>query len=406
MHIRPILSAMRRNKVGAFLISLQMAVTLAILGNAAFIIEQRVHLMARPSGVNEADTFVMYNQWIGQPPDLKARAAADLAALRGLPDVADAYATNCFPLNQSGWSGGLERGPQQKQPTARNAIYFVDEHWLDTLQARLIAGRNFRPDEITDLADGDRQVPPVIIVSKALADAMFPSQPALGKTVYIAHQPTTIIGIVERLQTPWVSANSFGKDFVENSMLTPFRYNSAAYAKYVIRARPGHLDAAMQAVQQKLYQLSRERVLTKVKSYAQVRADAYRDDRGLAIILGVVSTALVAVTAFGIVGLTSFWVTQRRRQIGVRRALGATKSAILAYFQTENAMIAAAGAAVGIVLAVALNLWMVSSFEMSRIGALYVVVPTLAVVVLGQFAVLWPALRAASIPPALATRAA
>jgi putative ABC transport system permease protein len=406
MHIRPILSAMRRNKVGAFLISLQMALTLAILGNAAFIIEQRLDLMARPSGIDEAGLFTMTNQWIGQPQDLKARVAADLAALRNLPDVADAYVTNSFPLEQSGWSTGLSLSAEQKQSTARAALYFADEHTIDTLRARLIAGRTFSADEIGDIADNDSQTAPVIIVSKALAEAMFPGQPALGKTVYNGHKPATIIGIVDRLQTPWVNADSFGKDFVENSMMAPYHYLSVDYDKYVVRARPGRLDAAMQAVQQKLYQLSRERVLTKVKSYTQVRAEAYRDDRGLAIILAVVCAALVAVTAFGIVGLTSFWVAQRRRQIGVRRALGATKQAILAYFQTENAIITASGAAVGIALAVALNLWMVTSFEMSRIGMLYVLAPALAVVLLGQFAVLWPALRAASIPPALATRAA
>ncbi|MBV8063823.1 MAG: hypothetical protein JOY51_09510, partial [Nevskia sp.] len=59
MHIRPILSAMRRNKVGALLISLQMAVTLAILGNAGFIVQQRLQLMARPSGMDEANTFML-----------------------------------------------------------------------------------------------------------------------------------------------------------------------------------------------------------------------------------------------------------------------------------------------------------------------------------------------------------
>jgi putative ABC transport system permease protein len=69
-------------------------------------------------------------------------------------------------------------------------------------------------------------------------------------------------------------------------------------------------------------------------------------------------------------------------------------------------MIAAAAAVVGVALALGLNLWMVTTFEMNRIGVVYVLSGAVAVVLLGQFAVLWPALRAASIPPALATRAA
>ncbi|MFI4980586.1 MAG: ABC transporter permease, partial [Nevskiales bacterium] len=172
-----------------------------------------------------------------------------------------------------------------------------------------------------------------------------------------------------------------------------------------VRAQPGQLDAVMQAAQKKLFEVNRNRVIEKVRSYAQIRADAYRNDRALAIILGTVSAALLAVTAFGIVGLTSFWVTQRRRQIGVRRALGATRRAILTYFQTENGIIAGIGALLGMALAVGLNLWMVTALEMQRLDLLYVLCGAAAVMLLGQFAVLWPALRAASIPPALATRA-
>ena len=87
--------------------------------------------------------------------------------------------------------------------------------------------------------------------------------------------------------------------------------------------------------------------------------------------LSVVCAALVAVTAFGIVGLTSYWVAQRRRQIGIRRALGATRQAIVRYFQTENFLIAAAGSLIGVGLAIALNLWMVSTFEMERLHVGY-----------------------------------
>ena len=405
MHIRPILSAMRRNKVGAFLIGLQMAVTLAILGNAGFIIEQRLSLMARPSGIDEANVFTMKNQWIGQPQDLAARLDGDLAALRSLPGVVDAYASNSYALDGDGWSNGVSLTPNQKHASAHTALYFVDQHALNTLGLKLIAGRNFSADEVGELRDNEPVSPAVIIITRALAEKLFPDQPALGKALYDEDKPMTIVGIVDRVQTPWVSGTSWASPFVESSMLWPYHYLSTGYPM-VVRVQPGQLDAVMKAAQTKLYEVNRERVLDKVRPFSQIRAEAYRDDRGLAIILGVVCSALLAVTVFGIVGLTSFWVTQRRRQIGVRRALGATRHAILAYFQTENVMIASVGAVIGMALAVALNLWMVTSFEMARIGWIYVLAPAVSVVLLGQFAVLWPALRAASIPPAQATRAA
>ncbi len=145
-------------------------------------------------------------------------------------------------------------------------------------------------------------------------------------------------------------------------------------------------------------------MIEKVQSLTEARQEAYRNDRGLAVILGVVCAALLLVTAFGIVGLTSYWVAQRRRQIGIRRALGATRNAIIRYFQTENLLIATSGAALGVAMAIALNLWMVSSFEMERLHSIYAFAGAVVVLLLGQAAVLWPAMRAASIPPALATR--
>jgi len=404
MQIRPILSAMRRNKVGAFLIALQMAVTLAILCNALFIIQQRLSLMARPSGVDEDHVFTINNQWVGNPDDLGARLAGDLAALRSLPGVVDAYASNSFPLRGGGWSESVNLKPEQKTSTAHSALYFADEHTLNTLGLKLVAGRNFSADEVTDRNGDDQVEPPAMIVTKALAEKLFPEQSGLGKTVYVDKRPVTIVGIVERLQVPWVS-NSWSEKFVENSMLQPYHF-LAQGTHYLVRTQPGQLDAVIQLAQKKLFEINRARVVDKVQPYAEVRALAYRNDHAVAVILGAVCTALLAVTAFGIVGLTSFWVTQRRRQIGVRRALGATRRGILAYFQTENVMIAAAGAAVGVGLAVGLNLWMMSAFEMTRMSVLYVLSGAVAVVLLGQLAVLWPALRAASIPPALATRAA
>jgi putative ABC transport system permease protein len=118
----------------------------------------------------------------------------------------------------------------------------------------------------------------------------------------------------------------------------------------------------------------------------------------------VISAILLMVTAAGIVGLTSFWVGQRRRQIGVRRALGATKRDILHYFLTENLLISVGGVAIGAAMAVGLNLWMVTQFEMNRMPVLWVGVGVVALLLLGQGAVLAPALRASRVSPVEATR--
>ncbi|HEX3837443.1 MAG TPA: hypothetical protein VHW25_10820 [Steroidobacteraceae bacterium] len=138
MEILPILSALRRNKVGAMLIGLQIALTLAIVCNCLSVIQQYREQMARPSGMNESDVFTVINTWVGQPDDLKARIAADVAALRSMPGVMDAEATNGFPLGGSAFVTGINLKPEQKQPNATTTEYFVDEHGLAVYGVKLI----------------------------------------------------------------------------------------------------------------------------------------------------------------------------------------------------------------------------------------------------------------------------
>jgi len=408
MEILPILSAMRRNKVGAILVAVQMAVTLAILCNALFIIEQRLALSSRPSGVDEPNLFAISNEWVGNPPDGAALLATDLAMLRGLPGVVDAYATNSYPLTNSGWGDGASLTPtdDHMKSTTHMARYFGDQHALATLGVKLIAGRNFTPEEVIDRAYNDKGAPTALIVSRAMANALFPHGDALGKAIYTAGiktQASPIVGIVDELQVPWVSGTSWAASWSENSVIEPYHYLAKNFY-YLVRTQPGQLESVMRESQQKLFDIHRERVLDKVQTLREARTEIYRDDRGLALILAVVSAVLLAITAFGIVGLTSYWVAQRRRHIGIRRALGATRGAVVRYFQTENLIIALSGAVVGVVLAISLNFWMVSSFQLQRLSNVYTLVGAVIVLSLGQLAVLWPALRAASIPPATATR--
>ncbi|HMH27036.1 MAG TPA: FtsX-like permease family protein [Steroidobacteraceae bacterium] len=409
MQFRPIISAMRRNKVGAILIAVQMAITLAILCNALFIIQQRIALSKRPSGADEANIVVLDNQWVGTPPDQIARQQADLAALRSLPGVQDAFATNSVPLTDSGSSTGVSLHPDQKTATASAALYFADEHAIASLGLKLIAGRNFNSDEVTDkVGYNDLKAPAAIIITKGLADKLFPNANAVGQSIYdqFLKGQVPIIGVVDRLQVPWVEAGGFGGGFNDNSIIQPFRFVSPYPILYVLHAQPGQAAAVIQAAPKKLFDISRARIIDKTRPMTTLRTEIYKDDKGLVVILGVVCAALLAVTAFGIVGLTSYWVAQRRRQIGIRRALGATRNAIIQYFQTENLLIAGAGAAIGVALAVSVNLWMVSAFAMQRLNTGYTLIGAVVVMLLGQAAVLWPAIKAASIPPALATRAA
>jgi putative ABC transport system permease protein len=176
---------------------------------------------------------------------------------------------------------------------------------------------------------------------------------------------------------------------------------------YIVRAKPGELAAAMQEAPKALLAQSRMRVIDPkdgVLSFAEIRHRAYDSDRGTAILMGIICAVLLVITGAGIIGLTSFWVGQRRKQIGIRRALGATRRDILRYFQTENLLIAGAGVVLGAILAVGLNLWMMRQLAMDRMPLLYVLAGVVALLLLGQGAVFAPARRASRVSPVEATR--
>ena len=405
MQIRPILTALRHHKGGTALIVLQIALTLAIICNALFIIHQRVVRLSRPSGVDEAHVLVIQNQWIGSPAPQQAQAlmASDLETLRRVPGVADVYASNAYPLGDGGWSKGVRYTTDQKTATSPTAIYFVDEHALDTLGLKLVAGRNFRANEIGQMGARDSLVPRVIIITQALADKLFPGVAAVGKTICIGSAPpSTIVGVVARLQT-WIG--SFSDAWVERSTLVPYRLLGSG-TTFLIRVQPDQLADVMRVAPKALSVANPLRVIgvKDVHTFDQIRAGAYRSDRGMAILMSVICVVLLATTAAGIVGLTSFWVGQRRKYIGVRRALGATRGDILSYFCTENGLISLGGVIVGAALAILLNMLLVDRFEMQRLSSVYIAVGAVAVLLLGQSAVIVPAWRASRVSPVEATR--
>jgi putative ABC transport system permease protein len=386
-----------------------------VVSNALFIVKTRMVHLSRPSGTDEAHLFAINNQWIGQPdvPHIHAQMQADLATLRKLPGVRDAFASQAYPLEEGG--GGLvrikHRVEQKKLQLALS--YFADEHAIDTFGIALVAGRNFRADEIGNLGPYDKVVPAVIIITRDLAHKLFPDGAAVGQRVYLRDEgPSTIIGVVDRLQGSY--AGSSVRSIDEDTVLLPARYASAddgaAYAGgvvYLVRAQPGRLTALLQSAPAALIAQNRMRLISPedgVVTLAQAREKAYATDRGVAIMMAAMCALLLLATAGGIVGLSSFWVGQRRRSIGVRRALGATRRDILRYFQAENALIVGIGVMLGVALGIAANLSLMTHYELPRMPLWVLAVGAVLLWLLGQLAVFGPARRAAAVPPVEATR--
>jgi putative ABC transport system permease protein len=401
MELGPIWRALMRNKTGAILIALQIALTMAIMVNAISIMQERSQAMARPSGIDEHNIFHILSVGFAETFNERVTIEEDLAALRALPGVVNAIQTNSVPLSGGGWSMGLQTEPGAEVDATSVALYFIDEHAIETFGLELVAGENFSATDILWRGRADTSWPDKTIVTRAMAEALFPDDPmtALGATVYISDdEPLTITGIIERMQAPWN-----GWDGVERTMLVPTHTLFGA-TRYIIRTEPGMRDELMPQVEQLLAERNKERIVRGMRTMDETRERSYRADASMIKMLTFTIVLLVAVTSLGIVGLASFSVNRRTKQIGTRRALGATRIAIVRYFMTENLLISLVGVGLGAMLSIGLNMLLVETFSLSRIAWYLVPAAMLLLLLVGQIAVLGPARKASSVPPAVATR--
>jgi len=408
MELRPILSTLFRNKTAPLLIAAQVALTLAIVCNALYIITERLALAARPSGVSESELIDIRLYPTREISDLKDMRQRDLDAIRGIPGVKAAAGVNQFPLTFSAWmTGGLTADPQNTDSGITAAIYQSGESLVDALGLRLMEGRDFIDDEIIEVNPELGQAPPkVVIITQALGQALFPGQDGfLGKTFYLGGgneaDPVQIVGVVERLQTPGAQSGAAG----EHSMIYPIRLLIPS-VRYAVRAEAGERSRVMAEVEKALLSVRSDRVLLGNRDFAAVREGRYSGEKLMAGLLIAVTVFLMLITASGIVGMASLWVNQRRKQIGVRRAMGARRVDIVRYFLVENLLITSGGVVAGVGLALVLNDTLVRELSLSRLPLAYLFGTMLAMWLLGLLAVLAPAVRAARVPPAVATRTA
>ena len=405
--IRPIYSALMRNKSGLALIVLQVAITLAVVCNSLFIILDRSERVGRPSGMDEENTFLIRSLGFTQNFDLKNSMLEDLETIRNMPGVVSAVSTNTVPMSRGGWSTGVDKqalDPTGARRSQSSALYFTDEHGIDAFGAKLIEGRNFIEAEISDMTPETGITVKSAIITQALAKVLWPDESAIGKQMYGLAGETdtvTIVGVMERLQQPWPGSRT-----VEQSTLVPHRPIFDKFATYLVRTEPGQRDRLMKEVETKLGEINPNRLLRENESVEKVRTESYQQDRAMMTILLFVMGGMVLITGLGIVGLASFWVTRRIKQIGTRRALGARRFNIRGYFQTENGIMVIMGVVLGVLLTYGFNLWLMQQYQAPRLPWFYLPIGALAVFALGQIAVLGPAGRAAKVPPAVATRTA
>ena len=404
---RPILSALRRHKIAAFLIVLEIALAFAIVSNAVYLVMGRLQRMDIRSGIDERDLVALQISSSGSAG--VPSAEADLAALRAIPGVQAASAVNSLPFTDSSWNSDFTKVPGRDGADYPVTIYLGSRDLLSTLGVRILAGRGFSSDQYTDLTPATMLSaffkPTQVIVSKAYAEQVWPGENAVGKLLYVDKSQGQVVGVMSNLVRPQLSDSGTDPANFRVAIL-PFRVGPNLGAWYVLRTTPAARERVLKAAVTKLQAMHPTQTVTKQATLSQMRREYFANDRAMAWLLAGTVLALLAVTAVGIVGLASFWVQQRTRQIGVRRALGARRVDILRYFQTENFLLATAGIALGCAAAIGINVWLMAHYAVPRLPIVYLPIGAVTLWTLGQLAVLGPALRAARVAPTMAMRAA
>ncbi|MBN1237135.1 MAG: ABC transporter permease [Gammaproteobacteria bacterium] len=408
MDFVPIMSTLKRHKTAAALIALEIALSCAIVANAVFVIRERLDRMSQPSGIVVTELIQIELEGIGRAGSEPSTRDEDMAALRAIPGVRSVAATNQVPYGMSSWNTSVNLEPDQMQPILNGASFYGSEDLLETLGLRLVSGRGLEPDEYQQyealVERGAEGAVPSVVITASMAGRLFPDGDAVGRTVYVwSDQPTRIVGVVEHLQRP---GDYFGPSDREYSMLLPVTAPMEYGDRYVLRVDPERREEILAGAVDALLEIEPDRIVSEesTTTIEQLREEFFQQDRAMAWLLVAVCVALLAVTAAGIVGLASFWVQQRSRQIGVRRAVGATRGQILRYFQTENFLLATIGIVLGMALAYAINALLMERYELARLPWQFLPIGAVTVWLLGQLAVLGPALRASAVPPAVATR--
>ena len=174
--------------------------------------------------------------------------------------------------------------------------------------------------------------------------------------------------------------------------------------RYIIRTQPGQRDALIPVIEKALADSNRTRIVRDVQAMRDRMDRTFEGENAVAITLTFAVVLLLLITGLGIVGLASFTVRQRTKQIGTRRAIGARKIDIIRYFLLENWLMTTIGIALGTALTIGVNYSLASAFDTERLNYWYLITGMLMLWVLGFLAVAEPARRASQVSPAIATR--
>jgi predicted permease len=278
---------------------------------------------------------------------------SSLDRIRALPGVTNAAVVTTLPVSGRGigaWFNRVDRPlPENVQPTGE-AYRVVTPDYFATVGIRLVSGRQLNQD--------DRKEAPAIVVNEALVKKYYPGENPIGKPVYLGapdnrlFQQAPIVGVVSDTRDL-----GLGSDPVPTVYMPLAVMPSWPFFSYVVRTA-GNPSTVMPDVRRIVRELDPAVPIRNVATLDDVVSSAVAPARWSTTLLTVFATMALVMAVLGVFGVLSFLVTQRRREIGIRVALGASPSSVRRLVVRRGLGLAAAGLVIGGVGAVALTRFM------------------------------------------------
>jgi putative ABC transport system permease protein len=402
--MHPAISALSRHKIVVVLIVLQVSLACCVTANSFFAISERIHRMLLTTGVSEVGLGWVQSSGIPQVQGAKPDKYTDIQALLGDSRVQNAAIANAVPLSGNLWSTDIYAKQGSEAATLTNVgIFEGTSGFIKTLGVNLIQGRDFNFDEYIDYSPfDDKQCPSSVIVTQALADKLWPGENPLGKPIYLGESGkymTRVVGVVQHMLKAAISGN----DGDEDNILFPV--TNVPGGIYIYRTSPQDLISVSKHVPEVLSRVNSNRIILKNECYENTVRNYFRADLSLVRVLILLIVCLLIIVLLGVFSLLTYWTNNRRRQIGIRRAVGATRFDILKLFLLETAAISGVGVSIGVALAFAVNERLMLNFELPKLSILWTLAAALLVWLGSMLASMRPAYLASKVEPSVAIRA-
>jgi putative ABC transport system permease protein len=405
MDIKPIFLSLKQNKFMAILMIVQIAFTMGVLSSSVLVATETLRAWGMPSGIPHEDILRISPEFFDETQDIGQALVKDIERVKNMPNVINIAPSNAVPFTAENMINVYLAAEEDAQEY-KTVVFHSDESIFDVLQLSLIEGRLLTA---SDVIRGENNATPEnasqVMISQDMATVLFADQTALGQTIWLSKNsdPVQVVGVYSNFMVG-ERLNGRGKSY--QSIIRPqVKWSLSQQPHYLIRVESGQGTAMMEDIIDVFYQ-ERGRYINSSELLKRTQKRMYDGRGSRALTMLVISVVLLMITGLGMTGLTAFQVTQRRKQIGTRRALGAKKSDIMRYFLTENTIITLIGLLIGILVTLIITFELSEQASQNFMNVSVLLLTGLVMWIVNILAVWFPAKRAANIEPAIVTRSA